>query len=87
MPILWDVSYHVRIALVNERSYFIYNAQTPDDDMRYTNEIFKSSNQQQVNRRHTDGLVPDCNTSSANALELLQSCTKPSIHVVQMPWS
>ena len=27
-----------------------------------------------------DGLVQDCSNSSANALELLQSCTKPSIY-------
>ena len=26
-----------------------------------------------------DGLVEDCSNSSASALELLQSCTKPSI--------
>ena len=26
-----------------------------------------------------DGLVQDCNISIANALEILQSCTKPSI--------
>ena len=26
-----------------------------------------------------DGLVQDCSNSNANALELLQSCTKPSI--------
>ena len=29
-----------------------------------------------------DGLVPDCSISSANALEILQSCTKPSIWFV-----
>ena len=28
---------------------------------------------------HFDGLVQDCSNSIANALELLQSCTKPSI--------
>ena len=27
---------------------------------------------------HIDGLVQDCSNSIANALELLQSCTKPS---------
>ena len=27
---------------------------------------------------HTDGLVQDCSNSIANAMELLQSCTKPS---------
>ena len=29
--------------------------------------------------RNIDGLVQDCRISSANALEILQSCTKPSI--------
>ena len=28
---------------------------------------------------HVDGLVQDCSNSSANALELLQSYTKPSM--------
>ena len=28
---------------------------------------------------HVDGLVQDCSNSIANALELLQSCPKPSI--------
>ena len=29
---------------------------------------------------HYDGLVQNCSNSIANALELLQSCTKPSIN-------
>ena len=29
--------------------------------------------------QHIDGLVQDCSNSVAGALELLQSCTKPSI--------
>ena len=29
---------------------------------------------------YIDGLVQDCSNTSANALELLQSCTKPSIY-------
>ena len=29
--------------------------------------------------RHIDGLLQDCSNSIANALELLQSCTKPLI--------
>ena len=29
---------------------------------------------------HFDVLVQDCSNSTANALELLQSCTKPLIH-------
>ena len=33
---------------------------------------------------HIDGSVQDCSNSTANALELLQSCTKPSTHVY--PW-
>ena len=32
-------------------------------------------------RKHINGLVQDCSNSIANALELLQSCTKPSIYV------
>ena len=30
-------------------------------------------------KQYLDGLVPDCSNSIANALELLQYCTKPSI--------
>ena len=33
----------------------------------------------QIKRRDADGLVQDCSKSSALALELLLSCTKPSI--------
>ena len=33
---------------------------------------------------HLDGLVQDCSNSSALALELLQSCTKPLIYFVMM---
>ena len=29
-----------------------------------------------------DGLVQDCSNSIANALELLQSCTKPSMYAL-----
>ena len=29
---------------------------------------------------YIDGLVQDCSNSIANALELVQSCTKPSIY-------
>ena len=32
----------------------------------------------QRNTDEIDGLVQDCSNSIANALELLQSCTKPS---------
>ena len=36
----------------------------------------------QTNKKYSKvqihGLVPDCSNSIANALELLQSCTKPS---------
>ena len=32
-----------------------------------------------VSYDYIDGLVEDCNISIANALEILQSCTKPSI--------
>ena len=33
---------------------------------------------------HIDGLVQDCSNSIANALELLQSGTKPSIYIVSI---
>ena len=33
----------------------------------------------QMLNEYLDGLVQDCSNSIANALELLQSCTKPSI--------
>ena len=33
---------------------------------------------------HIDGLVQDCNNFIANALELLQSCTKPLICSVSL---
>ena len=33
-----------------------------------------------VATHHIDGLVQDCSNSSALAIELLQSCTKPSIY-------
>ena len=32
-----------------------------------------------LNHPHSDGLVQDCSTASALAMEILQSCTKPSI--------
>ena len=32
-----------------------------------------------VHTSHVDGLVQDCSNSIANALELLQSCAKPSM--------
>ena len=34
---------------------------------------------------HTDGLVQDCGNSIANAMELPQSCTKPSIQFGPTP--
>ena len=38
----------------------------------------------QINLNHdTDDLMQDCSNSSANVLELLQSCTKPSIKNIQ----
>ena len=38
-----------------------------------------------VGQYHIDGLVQDCSNSIANTLELLQSCTKPSI-CLSMSW-
>ena len=37
-----------------------------------------------VAKCYIDGLVHDCSNAIANALELLQSCTKPSIYSVTM---
>ena len=37
---------------------------------------------QQNNIHDIDGLVQDCSISIANILEILQSCTKPSIYVL-----
>ena len=46
---------------------------------------------QQVNKvaltgdiKHFDGLVQDCSISSALAMEILQSCTKPLIYFPEM---
>ena len=33
---------------------------------------------------YIDGLVQDCSNSSALAMELLQSCTKPSIYAIDV---
>ena len=33
-----------------------------------------------IEENYVDGLVQDCSNSSALALELLQSCTKPSMY-------
>ena len=33
-----------------------------------------------------DGLVQDCSISIANARKILQSCTKPSIHITVLVW-
>ena len=37
--------------------------------------------------KYIDGLVQDCSISSANALEILQPCTKPSMLVKNTPHS
>ena len=33
---------------------------------------------------HVYGVVQDCSNSSANALELLQSCTKPTMYATSL---
>ena len=38
---------------------------------------------QKFSLKKVDGLVQDCSNSIANALELLQSCTKPSMSSTQ----
>ena len=35
---------------------------------------------------YVDGLVQDCSNSIANALELLQSCTKSSMYCLSKTW-
>ena len=37
----------------------------------------------QLWEQYTDGLVHDCSISIAKTLEILQSCNKPSIHVMK----
>ena len=39
------------------------------------------------NKYHFDGLAQDCSNSIANALELLQSCTKPLIYKCILSYS
>ena len=41
--------------------------------------FISNSNHERNAERHVDGLVQDCSNSIANAMELLQSCTKPSM--------
>ena len=38
-------------------------------------------------QNHVDGFVQDCSNSIANALEILQSCTKPSIWYYFVLWN
>ena len=45
-----------------------------------SNHVYKNTKYPHVN---IDGLVQDCSNSIANALELLQSCTKPLICIGQ----
>ena len=45
----------------------------------WDNRLISSSTQH--HNHYADGLVLDCSISSANALEILQSCTKPSMHI------
>ena len=40
-----------------------------------------------TNKPYIDGLMQDCSISSALAMEILQSCTKPSIFgMIKMSW-
>ena len=43
-------------------------------------EVGRHTYQPQLCYNHIHGLVQGCSNSIANALELLQSCTKPSIY-------
>ena len=44
--------------------------------------LFWELKQKYYTNMHIDGLVQDCSNSSALAIELLQSCTKPSIYLI-----
>ena len=37
-----------------------------------------------ANNHHMEGWVQNCSNSIANALELLESCTKPSIYLLDL---
>ena len=50
--------------------HFVANNSNLMEDWFYSNSI---------SALHIDGPVQDCSISSANALEILHSCTKPSI--------
>ena len=44
------------------------------------------TNVEQDLQHHIDGLVQDCSISSAKALEILQSCTKPCYGITIPQW-
>ena len=69
-----------------ELQYIQANAQASMRDTSYAVRVgsmqkFEFAQKMFYNTRlaHIDGLAQDCSNSIANALELLQSCTKPSI--------
>ena len=45
----------------------------------YSSDVFLLLSNDIITQKHIDDLVQDCSNSSALAMELLQSCTKPSI--------
>ena len=49
------------------------------DDILFKTDIFSFYRLCFVTREHIDGLAQDCSNSIADAMELLQSCTKPLI--------
>ena len=51
--------------------------------MNYSVQDYSISIPDAQNSDYIDGLVHDCGISSANALEIPQSCTKPSIYPPQ----
>ena len=72
----------VRIFLRNNqnkyRSLFISSKFT-NTCPRYSGERLPQKDIPSLSPYYIDGVVQDCSSSTANALELLQSCTKPSI--------
>ena len=53
---------------------WVYNV----SNKAWLHQTITRTNDGQVLIWHIDGLVQDCSISIANALELLQSCAKPS---------
>ena len=65
--------YLLQILLISYVYWMLLYAPSPVQTAVFCSWLFSSV------RLYSDGLVQDCSISIANALEILQSCTKPSI--------